>query len=235
MCALCFVGPELAQVVIANGAAVDGKSHGETRHKYAKANQLESISRPTPPLIANGDSTYYSSNEYPDCSEPEEVVTNAVSPANRPDNFFLSHPSLGSDLRIGGCLFGFLRSGEGIQFGSEPSAYLGPWDGLSLTGIQSLDSRGNLSFPGCLYILVHGFIESIEKRSGKSSAGFNRKRKSLLQKIDNLFGHGVILTHRVSIRSPAMKNRNAMETKPFMVKKAAFTRLRSSCFTRECS
>lgn len=36
-------------------------------------------------------------------------------------------------------------------------------------------------------------------------------------------------------RSPAMKNRKAIETKPFMVKKAAFTRLRSSCFTSECS
>ncbi len=32
-----------------------------------------------------------------------------------------------------------------------------------------------------------------------------------------------------------MKIRNPIEMKPFMVKKAAFTRLRSSCLTSECS
>ena len=36
-------------------------------------------------------------------------------------------------------------------------------------------------------------------------------------------------------KSPVIKNRNAIETKPFMVKNAAFTRLRSSCLTSECS
>ena len=49
--------------------------------------------------------------------------------------------------------------------------------------------------------------------------------------------HSLALAMRnyLASRSPAMKKRNAIETRPFMVKKAAFTRLRSSCFTSECS
>ena len=83
---------------------------------------------------------------------------------------------------------------------------------LSLTLVQSRDSCGDLPLPGCCYVLVYGFIESIEKRSGQCGASFNRKRQSLLEKINNLFGHAVILTHRASSKSPAMKNRNAIES-----------------------
>ena len=93
------------------------------------------------------------------------------------------------------------------QLGGEPAANFGPRNGLGLAGVQLLYAQGKLPLPRGFYVLV----------------------------LINLFSHGVILTYRASIRSAAMKNRNAMETRPFMVKKAAFTRLRSSCSTKECS
>src|ERR1039458_8624212 len=113
-------------------------------------------------------------------------------------------------VRYGGHLFNHTAASSLTtvgQLGGEPAANLGPWDGLCLAGVQLLYAQGNLALPRSFYVLV----------------------------LINLFSHGVILPHRASIRSPAMKNRNAIETRPFMVKKAAFTRLRSSCFTNECS
>src|ERR1019366_1284301 len=121
------------------------------------------------------------------------------------------------------------------QLGGEPAANLGPWDGLCLAGVQLLYAQGNLALPRGFYVLVHGLIQSVKQRSRQFCAGIHWKSHGLFKKLINLFSHGVILTHRASIRSPAMKNRNAIEIRPFMVKNAAFTRLRSSCFTNECS
>ena len=120
------------------------------------------------------------------------------------------------------------------QLGGEPAVNLGPWDSLCLAGVQLLYAQGNLVLPRGFYVLVHGLIQ-MSSNDPANSARHSRKSHGFFQKLINLFSHGDILTHRASIRSPAMKNRNAIETRPFMVKKAAFTRLRSSCFTSECS
>src|SRR5690349_15060618 len=70
---------------------------------------------------------------------------------------------------------------------------VGPWNRLHFAGIQFLNPARNLLAPGFLGGGVHGLVQTLQKRTRQRGARFGRKRQRLLQKVGNLFGHGVIL------------------------------------------
>ncbi len=122
MGALCFVGPKLAQVTVANGAAVNSQRKGEGRCEYAEANQFNRVSWPYPPVVEEGEGPHYGADEYPDGPKPEKIIANAVSQAHCFDDLFFGH------------FFGLLRfcvrflKGLGIAlFGTESIFLAASW------------------------------------------------------------------------------------------------------------
>jgi hypothetical protein len=98
-----FVGSIFTQVMVADWAAVDCKCHSETRCEDSEPDQLDLVPLPVPPVVAGCQKPYDGSNQNPDSSESEEIIADAVSPANRLNNLFVRHLARALGFRVRFC------------------------------------------------------------------------------------------------------------------------------------
>jgi hypothetical protein len=86
--ALLFVGPKLAQIVVADWASVKGECHGSGCREDARSDHLNSNGWP---LGLRSQHVEYCAYYKPSGAESEGIIANPVSQANRFDTFFVGH------------------------------------------------------------------------------------------------------------------------------------------------
>ena len=75
------------------------------------------------------------------------------------------------------------------------SASLRPRDGLCFSCIEITNAPGNLIGPRGLRVLINGFVQAFEKRSGDGSASFKWQLKYLLEQFVCFASHNVIISN----------------------------------------
>src|SRR5713101_9898316 len=89
---------------------------------------------------------------------------------------------------------GWISSGLApIENGRDLPSGFGPGNRLYFAGIQFLDPARDLLTPGFLGGGVYRLIQTLQERACQRGSRLNRQGQRLLQKLRNLFRHGVIL------------------------------------------
>ncbi len=86
--------------------------------------------------------------------------------------------------------------------GGDPCSNLFPWNGFCFAGVQVRDTAGDLLVPSVLDTLVYGGVEAIKKRAGQSRTLLVGQRKRLLEQLESLASHKVIIPLARTLGTP---------------------------------